>query len=754
MAKCSELSQLLLDMTTAIAESPTVHNVDNVVAEMKKTVPDINREMLVDAIVEATMGKKRNLDELKQKLAEIKREAKSDKNMRNTITALEEFIETGTFPDTVKEPSTAPQAIKMLRIVVKKLRAELSKTEAAKEHRRGRLEPKTINNLEQEIAILEKHIEEGTLPAKVGNKKVEPTDAVKVLREKREQLKKELAKTEPFVVRKLREQIELLEKRIETGDIFPKPKEQVESSREIEILEFRKDRLQRDIRARIKMAEPRGVWGNTKELFNAFRALMTGGEFSLVLRQGGWATMTRPGIVAKAIPKMFKSFASEEVSHKINEEILSRPNAHLYAKGKLHLAPIDGSATLSAMEELYMSHWIEKIPLIKNFQRAGLTFLNEIRADTFDVLVRTLPVTAAGAHNMVELKAIANYVNIMTGRGNLGAAEKAAETLNTIFFAPKYVASRFQLVLGQPLRLLKRGKATPATRKLIAKEYGRAIIGISTVLALGALAGGDLEEDPRSTDFLKLRFGKTRLDPLFGLSQTTVVMARILSGTTKRGSGEVVPISGFRGKVPFGGDTAWDVFGRFMRGKLSPLAATTTDLLVGENVIGEEVDLKSFPLKLITPLAYKDIYEALQEQGVEKGTAFSLLVFFGMGLQTYEAKKVGTILDPLRETHTKLISEISRLGSEGEAPAIAEIEKFSSKVKGLKQQLSPERFQAALKFFGREYGEQATKRIRDNDYRKATDAEKKEMLNKVRDQVRAEMLKKFKFRETKKKPRR
>ena len=745
MADCSELSQLLLDMTTAIAAKPTVHNIDNVVTEMRKTIPAMNREMLVDAIVEATTGKKKKVDELKQKLAEIKREAKSDKGMHDTITSLEKYLETGTFPETVKEPSTAPQAIKMLRVIVKKLRTKLSKTKAAKKHRQTQLEPKTINNLQQEIAVLEKHIAEGTVPEKVGTEKIEPTDAVKMLREKRAELKKELSKTEPFIVRKLSEQIALLEKRIKTGDIFPRPKEQIESSREIEILEFKKNQLQRDIRAKIKMAEPRGAWGNTKEVFNAFRALMTGGEFSLVLRQGGWTAMSRPGVVAKALPAMFNSFASEEVSHKINAEILNRPNAHLYSKGKLHLAPIDGSATLHSMEELYMSHWIEKIPLIKNFQRAGLTFLNVIRADTFDMLVNTLPVTSAGAHNQAELRAIANYVNISTGRGNLGKLEPAAEALNTIFFAPKYVSSRFQLLLGQPL-----WGGTATTRKLVAAEYARALIGLSVVFALGALAGGDVEDDPRSSDFGKIKFGKTRIDPLFGLSQTTVVLSRILSGTTKRGSGEVRPISRWRGKIPFGGDTAWDVFSRFMRSKLSPLAGTTTDLLVGENLIGEEIELGEFATRLITPLAYRDIYEALLEQDIPETTAFGILVFFGMGLQTYESKRGDTLFSTLKTSGlTALTDEITRLDSVGFAPAISDIERSSSRVKELKTQLSEAAFQSALKYFGREYGKRASRLISTIAYRRADAEDKKKKLDSIRNDVRSEMLEKFRYRKPK-----
>ena len=103
---------------------------------------------------------------------------------------------------------------------------------------------------------------------------------------------------------------------------------------------------------------------------------------------------------------------------------------------------------------------------------------------------------------------------------------------------------------------------------------------------------------------------------------------------------------------------------------------------------------------------------------------------------------------------SKLIDEITRLDNVGEAPAIADIERSSKKVQGLRKQVGPKRFQAALKFFGREYGRQATSRIRDNDYRRASDEDKNKMLTKVRSEVRALMLERFNYRAPKKQPRR
>ena len=388
------------------------------------------------------------------------------------------------------------------------------------------------------------------MPEKKGRIEVGDSDVLKELRDLRKSLRKKISQTEPARIFRLKESIKTLEAKIKSGNILPKQRDVSPQTKDLQRLEFEKRRLQNEIRFRVNALRPRSVFERfVAEPFNAVRAIMTGGEFSLVLRQGGWIAMSRPGVVAKALPKMFKSFASEQTSYELYDGIMNRENAPLYARGKLHLAPIDGSVTLSAMEEVYMSHLIEKIPLIKNFQRAGLTFLNLIRADTFDILNSTLSVSATGVQNQKELEAIANYVNIATGRGGSEAFNKSAVILNTIFFAPKYVLSRFQLLAGQPLF---KGSAT--TRKLIAQEYARALIGLFTVYVLGALAGAEIEDDPRSSDFGKLKFGDTRIDPLFGLAQTAVFMGRIFTGVTKKGDGEIVPISTWRGEVPFRGD--------------------------------------------------------------------------------------------------------------------------------------------------------------------------------------------------------
>lgn len=372
------------------------------------------------------------------------------------------------------------------------------------------------------------------------------------------------------------------------------------------------------------------AWLGTKEGINLSRALMTSFDVSAVLRQGGFVTLGHPVRAAQSLGPMMRALRSDKNAAAIDAQIQSRPNAvnGLYERAKLFLAPRDG-ATLSGMEEAFMSKLARNIPGVAASQRAYVTFLNKLRADSFDQMHESL--VSGREPTQVELEAIGNYINVATGRGNIGKAAGAAETLSTVFFAPRLVASRFQLLAGEPMY---RGSAR--TRYMVAKEYGRFLIGLATIYSLGKMAGATIEEDPRSTDFGKLKFGNTRVDPMAGLSQSTVLLSRLGSGETKNLKGQVKPI---RGKVPYGSPDSADVIARFLRTKLAPWSGSLVDALTGENVVGEPVTAESIAKNMTVPLSMKDIYEVMTEHGIPHGTAISLLSLLGMSVQNYDQKK-------------------------------------------------------------------------------------------------------------------
>lgn len=383
-----------------------------------------------------------------------------------------------------------------------------------------------------------------------------------------------------------------------------------------------KDRL-----ARRTFAQKLG--GRLKESLNFPRTVLSSWDVSAVLRQGGFVALGNPLRAWRNLGPMFKALASEASALRTEQEILSRPNAPLYARSKLYLAPHE-ALHLSRMEEQLMSSMADKVPGVKHSNRAYITFLNRLRADSFDALLRSVQRPGVNL-TQAELEAIANYINIATGRGNLGKATAASETLATIFFSPRLMASRFQLLAGSPLY-----RGSWATRKAIAIEYAKFLGGVSVVLALGALAGAKIERDPRSADFAKLRFGNTRVDFLGGLQQPTVLLARLAKEETKNAAGVVKPLTG--PKLPYGADTTTDVLVRFLRSKLSPVVSAAVNVKQGEDVVGQPVTAGSTAAGLLVPLTFQDIYEVMQEHGIARGTALGLLSLFGFGLQHYAPK--------------------------------------------------------------------------------------------------------------------
>jgi len=370
------------------------------------------------------------------------------------------------------------------------------------------------------------------------------------------------------------------------------------------------------------------------------RALLSSMDLSAVLRQGGFITLGHPVRASRSIGPMLKAFASERSALENEAEIHNRPNAPVYERSGLYLAPLENRVKMH--EEAFLPSWAEKVPGVRHSERAYVTFLNKLRADSFDTMVSSL--TKRGTPlSEAELKAIANYINVATGRGNLVKHAAAAETFAVFFFSPRLVTSRFQLLLGQPLI-----GGTMRTRRLVAGEYARTLAGLSVVYGLGMMAGATVETDSNSPDFGKLKFGNTRVDPMMGLSQATVLMSRFGSGKTKSAKGKEHNISG---KVPYGKSDVVSVLANFARSKLAPVPGAVIDARRGTTITGDTVTPASLAANLVTPMVAKprggdwvpfgEVVDRMKELGITKATAIEMLDILGMSVQTFDenAKK-------------------------------------------------------------------------------------------------------------------
>ncbi len=382
------------------------------------------------------------------------------------------------------------------------------------------------------------------------------------------------------------------------------------------------------------------------EALNLPRAIMASIDFPL-FRQGGVSLFSHPVRTAKAIPEMLKSFFDEKVAARAQYEIEHRPNADLYKQAGLDITSPDASVT--GKEEGFLSNVLgaESIAALKKTnpklgavaqvlafvprasERSYMTVMNRIRADSFDAMAGAL--SRKGELTQSEAKVIANYVNVMTGRGPLGVkGDNAVGLLNAVFFAPRWTASRFQMVLGQPL-VGHFGESAPRARMLIAQEYGRLLSGLSLTLGLAIGAGLKVVLDPRSAAFGQVQMGNTFLDLSAGLRRPLVLLSRLWTGQTVNQFGVPSPI---RGNVPHGQADASGIVGQYIRSSLAPIPGASLDLVTGENAVGQPTSPGKVVANMASPLFLRDVADAVQDMGVEKAAIPSLLALMGASMST------------------------------------------------------------------------------------------------------------------------
>lgn len=336
--------------------------------------------------------------------------------------------------------------------------------------------------------------------------------------------------------------------------------------------------------------------------------------FGLVQRKEFWTSFD----------DMFKSLGSEDAFRGIQNSIREKPLFELGQESGLALTDL---THLGAREEQFMSEFAERIPVIgkavRASNRAYVGFLNKLRSDTFDSLIKSA--TDAGLKPESDLmlsKEIARYINNTTGRGSLGALEKNAVGLNNFFFSPRLIASRVNML--NPNTYIK---ATPFLRKQYLKSLFAMTAAGSVVVELGKLAGGEVVNDPTSSDFRKLKVGNTRLDPYGGFQQYITLASRLLTGeSTSTTSGKTYEL-GSRFGLPTRANVAID----FTAGKLAPVPKFVYDWLNQSS--GRPFSVPEQTGRMFVPMMIQDIYDLAQDDPTLLPLAIP--AGFGMGLQTY-----------------------------------------------------------------------------------------------------------------------
>lgn len=574
------IDKLIYQATMNLGSRPGVSNIGDVAARLQEHLDWANVYTLSDAIVGATQRTRVETTLLKQALASLRREARTNVNLRTAIDNVLWHLREGTIPERA-EPKhrTYNEDLQALRDTLAHYRDQLRQGKPARKAR-----------LERVLARVQAQIASGDYGPR-------------------------LAETDPFEmdpeIGKLQHQI---------------AKARRELRGHIAKLDPWTEQLRRDpLKAGARMVT---------QPFREVQAWKSAFDFSALMKQGGIALRSHPIRTLRRVPKAIRAMFDPELAAKINWELHHGDRAWYYQRVRLDLTDYDGA--LNAREEEFASMWIENRKYLGAGLRASnrgfVTLLNMIRVDAFNAMEGSFAPT--GGLSLDESRAIATYVNTMTGRGSLAGLEKAAPVLNGVLWSPRYTLSRFQFEIGAPLLW---NRYSWRVRKAIAKEYARYLTGMAVTWLLYSLAfGGEIEKDPRSADAGKIKVGNTRLDPLSGLAQWTVLLARQITGRTKTRKGDILPLSPSDPDFPYKGSTRLSVLGRFVRSKLGFFPGKVVDVLAGSDFIGRPWSWSRELTMAPVPLGFDDVLRLMEDQGVPKGLALETINLLGDSIQVYD----------------------------------------------------------------------------------------------------------------------
>jgi len=424
---------------------------------------------------------------------------------------------------------------------------------------------------------------------------------------------------------------------------------------------------------------------------------------SVIGRQGLKTLITQPDIWFKNTIKSFQdiwnTFGGKDVMREVRADILSRENSlnGLYRREKL---------AVGVREEAYPTSLPEKIPVVGKAFKASETafsaFQFRTRADVFDRL--NANITSAGG----DIKGLGELANSLTGRGHLGAFEPGANVWNNLFFSPRFLKSNLDMLTAH----VTSKDMSPAVRKEAAINTVKVIGAIGITLAIAkALRPDSVEEDPRSSDFGKIKIGNTRFDITGGMSSLAVLGSRLVTMSSKSSvTGIVSPLN----SDTYGAKSGMDVLGSFFEGKLSPITSLVRDVLKGHDFSGKHITVVGEMANLAAPLMITNAIELYQDP--KSAPLLLAMIADGLGIGT--------------NTYSAAVDWQSNAGKE--------LQQFHAKV-------GDEKFKEANKKYNDAYDAWFKRAQADEKYKALSEDEKGKVLSKERMKLKDKIFSEYHF---------
>jgi hypothetical protein len=384
------------------------------------------------------------------------------------------------------------------------------------------------------------------------------------------------------------------------------------------------------------------------------RALQTGFEASWNLIQGWRMALMEPRQWAKGTASSTKAFFSEKNTKIMDEQVRNHPDYDLAYQAGLHLPEVGETTHPAYRDDPFVINSLRKIPGVSkvyeaserafvtpgNVNRMGLfskyaqlqrelnagkeapnwqQFVNRVSAAT----TGKVPFKPGKEYiTMEEARQWARYTNVMSSRGFLLKGERAADVIGAPFYSLRNLAAQIE----HPFYIFHPNKAIQS----IAIRHWVQYAGLTAaILETAKLAGYEVETDPTSSDFGKIKLGNRRFDMLGGYGPLVRMIIRTREGKYKAATGKKIPTTGSK------------EFGQFLRFKASPIIGSVWNSIERKDAVGQPYDIEHWTniMDDWAPMFATNIYDTWRLEGFDKTKWVAPYVFYGGRLQTYDANE-------------------------------------------------------------------------------------------------------------------
>jgi hypothetical protein len=401
------------------------------------------------------------------------------------------------------------------------------------------------------------------------------------------------------------------------------------------------------------------VVNTASDIINAPKSIKSSLALHGPFRQGAFQAAAHPTFLKDAIANQVKAFASEDAFRDFAQSVTARPwygpmtDAGLFLPSTYDAAGEAGTGALMR-EERFASQAAEKIPGVRASGRAYLAAMDTIRSQAVETYLTDMFGSAEADLTKADpraLKAIAEMVNVTTGRGVFPILDRSATgrkivaALNNPFWSPRAMASRFNVL--SPYRLATNA-ANPATRGvalLQLRDSMRALTTLGATLGLLSLVPGvEVGLNPYKPNWGKVSVGDTHYDLVDGIPATARFAAQMSSSFYLKAEGKRLK----RGQDPY------SLADDFLRRRLSPSGKVAADAITGRTVEGEPFTYSGAARDLLLQFTVEGMYDGWKSAGGSsvndaldgnkefrtgfKGAAKGLPGFFGIPSSVYKGR--------------------------------------------------------------------------------------------------------------------